>query len=120
MMNIINDAFTEYNRLCELIGRPPYGDCELVALMLHKKVGGNIIKGYVTVEDGDKLEHFWLEIDDQICDPLSKDWKRLAVAWEKVAIVDPNSIIEDLKGFLKDFPTPSKYSLFPLRWKVFI
>ncbi|YAF99281.1 MAG: hypothetical protein AB3A66_27965 (plasmid) [Nodularia sp. CChRGM 3473] len=119
MKTALDKAIEEYQRLCNLIGgNPPYGDCELVALMLYFKAGGVIAKGQVIMEDGEKLEHFWLEVDNQICDPLSKDWTRAAKTWVKVEEVSPNSIIENLNRFLDEFPDPSPYSPCLLRWKV--
>lgn len=120
----LNEAITEYNRLCRLIGKPPYGDCQLVALMLHLKVGGVIVRGCVVVEDGEKgeqgkkIDHFWLEIDGQICDPLARNWKREVISWLKTDEISPEAIINDLKSFLEEFPEPSLNPLFPLRWKV--
>lgn len=114
----INIAIEEYKRLCSLINKPPYGDCQLVALMLFFKVGGDIVRGELVMEDGKLVDHFWLEIDGQVCDPLSKDWTRDVESREKKENIEPQQIIDDWQKFITDFPQPAKYELFPLRWAV--
>lgn len=37
-------ANKEYTRLYQLIGKPPLGDCQLVALIISRAIGGYIIR----------------------------------------------------------------------------
>ena len=54
-------AKTEYQRLCNLIGHPPYSDCQLVSLMLHLAVpDSNIVEGICFCDDEREINHFWI------------------------------------------------------------
>ncbi|MEN8444163.1 MAG: hypothetical protein ABG776_04015, partial [Cyanobacteria bacterium J06555_13] len=59
-MNYSAKAQAEYKRLRSLIGdRHPFGDCQLVALMIARAIDGTIIDGEVSCSDGKRIWHFW-------------------------------------------------------------
>ncbi len=116
--NDLTIAKNEYKRLCELLGRVPYGDCELVALMLHRTIpNSKIVHGDVKCRDGE-TKHFWIRVDAEDIDPLSEDWEAEIVGRKIISEVDPSKILEDYKKFIAEFPEPCEYTFFPLRWKV--
>jgi hypothetical protein len=113
------DAVTqEYNRLCKLMGgKPPFGDCQLVALMVSRVViNSRIVQGYVGFEDGDRVEHFWIRSGNTDIDPLAADWLRIPVSYSVTAEVQPSEILNEYQGFIATFPEANAYSPFPLRW----
>ncbi|MFB2979090.1 hypothetical protein [Microseira sp. BLCC-F43] len=116
------DAIAEYRRLCDLIGgRPPFGDCELVALLIYRAVSGGtkkIVRGWIEFEDDERTEHFWVEVDGEILDPLANDFTRPVISWLPIESYSPQQIVRDLEAFLADFPYPWSGTPFPLRWKV--
>jgi hypothetical protein len=124
-----NQYEREYRRLCSLIGgKPPYGDCQLVALMIGKVISGSqIVKGIVLVDYPQELlhqdreiEHFWVVLREIDIDPLSEDWtgNPRILSREIVRTVEPSEILDEYKDFIKEFPEPDKLGLFPLRWQV--
>jgi hypothetical protein len=113
-------AEKEYNRLCQLIGgKPPFGDCQLIALMIHRAVpNSEIIQGQVGFEDGDSVEHFWVRSLDIDLDPLSKDWFRTSTERVIERIVAADEIFREYRGFAEFFSDDNPYTLFPLRYKL--
>lgn len=111
-------ALAEYKRLCQLINKPPYGDCQLVALMLWIKLGGEIIRGNLLMEDGRNVNHYWIEKDGEMFDPLSADWEVAIESRLSRIAIDPLEIISEWQAFIAEFPQPAKYELFPLRWAI--
>lgn len=117
-MNPLLLARKEYQRLCNLIGHPPYGDCQLVALMLHLAMpDSNIVEGNVICDDQREVNHFWVTLNGQDIDPLSEDWESEIYARKYLRVVPSSEILEEYKSFIGEFPEPCEYSFFPLRWK---
>lgn len=117
-MNESTIAEQEYKRLCNLINRIPYGECQLVSLMIHRLIpNSEIVEGVVHCEDGD-VEHFWVRVNGQDIDPLSQDWDSRIINRSVVSIIHSSVILEEYRGFINQFPEPCEYSFFPLRWKV--
>lgn len=117
MSELLQLAISEYKRLCNLNGEIPYGECQIVALMMYLKAGGEIIRGYVYTNDR-AIDHFWLEINQEVCDPLMEDiLKNQINNREKIEIYDPLKIIKQFKDYIKEFPTPC-YPLPTLRYKI--
>ena len=118
-MNESAIAEQEYKRLCNLINRIPYGECQLVALMIHRAIpNSEIVEGVVRCEDCSDVEHFWVRVNQKDIDPLSQDWDSIVVDRSVTSVVHPSVILEEYRGFIKEFPEPSEYSFFPLRWKI--
>jgi hypothetical protein len=122
-------AEREYRRLCSLIGeKPPYGDCQLVALLVNKVVpNSQIVMGIVrrnsfddTINKYKDIEHFWVISDGIDIDPLAEDWIENPVIFSRtiVRMVEPSEILDDYKRLIAEFPEPDKLGLFPLRWQV--
>jgi hypothetical protein len=119
-------AAREYQRLCALIGgKPPYGDCQLVALIVSKAIpDSQIVKGIVTFSSElyphRNSEHFWVVFNGVDIDPLAEDWlgnpQILSRTIERS--VEPSEILDEYKRFIAEFPEPSELELFPLRWQV--
>ena len=117
-MNEFILAEKEYKRLCNLICRVPYGECQLVALMIHRAIpNSKIVEGVVRCEDGD-VNHFWVRANQKDIDPLSQDWDSIVIDRLVTSVVHPSVILEEYRGFIDKFPEPSEYSFFPLRWKI--
>lgn len=107
----------EYKRFCSLIDKPPYGDCEMVALAIACKTGLKIMRGFVVFEDGDRVEHCWLESEDNIVfDPLSLDWSRQPVNRLDATERNLQDVLNEYWSFINEFPEPCPNCLFPLRW----
>lgn len=118
-MSISLLARNEYQRLCNLIGHPPYSDCQLVALMLHLAIpDSNIVEGNVICDNQREVNHFWVTVNGQDIDPLSEDWDCEVIRRKTIRTVLSNEILREYKQFIDDFPEPCEYSFFPLRWKV--
>mgnify|MGYP006902112283 CR=1 FL=1 len=118
-MSISLLARNEYQRLCNLIGHPPYSDCQLVALMLHLAVpDSKIVEGNVICDDQREVNHFWVTVNGQDIDPLSEDWESEIYARKQLRVVPSSEILKEYKKFITEFPEPCEYSFFPLRWKV--
>jgi hypothetical protein len=119
-------AEREYRRLCSLIGgSPPYGDCQLVALMINKAIpNSQIVEGIVTFSSElyqhRSSEHFWVVFNGMDLDPLAEDWignpKILSRTIDRS--VEPSEILDEYIKFVSEFPVPSEFELFPLRWQV--
>jgi hypothetical protein len=122
-------AAREYQRLCALIGgKPPYGDCQLVALIVSKAIpDSQIVKGIVSCDSPQEplhqhreIEHFWVVFNGVDLDPLAQDWignpQILSRTVEQT--VEPSEILDEYKRFIAEFPEPSELELFPLRWQV--
>jgi hypothetical protein len=111
-------AEREYQRLCQLIdGKPPYGDCQLLALMISRAVtDSEIVQGVVEFEDGHHAEHFWVRSGGADLDPLAKDWLVTPIRKIFIRIVSECEIVNEYQGFIRAFPQNSPHSLFPLRW----
>jgi hypothetical protein len=122
-------AAQEYQRLCALIGgKPPYGDCQLVALIISKAIpGSQIVKGIVSCDSPQEpldqhrdIEHFWVVFNGVDIDPLAQDWignpQILSRTVERM--VEPSEILDEYKKFIAEFPEPNEFELFPLRWQV--
>lgn len=122
-------AEREYQRLCSLIGRkPPYGDCQLVALIISKAIpDSQIVKGIVScdfpqelLDQHREIEHFWVICNGVDLDPLAEDWigtpQILSRTIERT--VKPSEILDEYNRFIAEFPEPREFELFPLRWQV--
>lgn len=118
-MSIPISAKKEYQKLCNLIGHPPYSDCQLVALMLHLAVPSSIIvEGFVCCDDQRKVNHFWITVSGEDIDLLSEDWDCKIIGREHLRTVSASEILQEYNKFIEEFPEPCEYSFFPLRWKV--
>jgi hypothetical protein len=117
-MTLYERAEKEYQRLCQLIGgNPPYGDCQLVSLMIYRAVpDSQIVQGYVEFMDGDRTEHFWVQSDDRDLDLLARDWLRTPINKVAKRIIDANEILEEYRRSAELIPDFNPDSLFPLRW----
>ena len=122
-------AKQEYRRLCALIGgKPPYGDCQLVALLINKVVvNSQIVTGVVrrnsideTINEYKDVDHYWVISDGIDIDPLAEDWIETPVIFSRTIdrTVEPSEILDEYKKLIKEFPEPNKLGLFPLRWQV--
>lgn len=112
-------AVEEYRRLCDLAGKIPYGECELIALMISRVLPGSVIvRGLVEVDSGEPIKHFWVQYQGRDIDPLSTDWNSIVIERLAIKIIEPFQIIENYLLFLQDFPEPSENTMFPLRWKL--
>ena len=102
MSDKAKSAATEYARLFALTGgRPPYADCQLVALMIARATNSDIIKGSVVLSGGDRLWHYWAEdIDGTRYDPLAADWDEAPMAYDRQGVVSESSILRELEHFL--------------------
>lgn len=119
----MNEALQEYKRLCRLIGgTPPYGECELVALMIHRVMPeSEIIEGIVTVEIDfieEKIKHFWVMLNEEHIDPLSEDWQSTVISRSIFRTVSAAKILEDYRASIQRCPDPSYHLFSPLRWKL--
>jgi hypothetical protein len=119
-MKPIDCAEKEYVRLCQLIGgKPPFGDCQLVALMICYAVpNSEIIQGQIKFEDGYSTQHFWVSSQGLDLDPLAKDWYRTPTARVIERIVAADEILGDYRGFIEFFPDYNPCTLFPLHYKL--
>ena len=117
---LVAKGHQEYKHLCELIGgKNPYGDCQLVALMLHLAIPESvIIEGVIECIDRD-VNHFWVRIEEIDVDPLSIAWNTFILSRKVLKEVGAEEILQEYKSFIEAFPEPSEYSFFPLRWKVY-
>jgi hypothetical protein len=130
---MIESATREYQRLCSLLGgKPPYGDCQLVALMINRAIpDSQIVDGIVRVsydnEDTEQcwrdIEHFWVIVNGTDIDPLAQDWSHPTILSRSIVrIVEPSEILDDYIKFIAKFPDPIIIEdfppLFPLRWQL--
>jgi hypothetical protein len=121
-------AAREYQRLCTLIGgKPPYGDCQLVALIVSKAIpDSQIVKGIVSCDSPEppnqhrEIEHFWVVFNGVDLDPLAEDWignpQILSRTIDRT--VEASEILDEYERFIAEFPEPKEFELFPLRWQV--
>ena len=116
-------ARSEYLRLCQLIGgRPPLGDCQLVALMLARAVKGQIATGIVEVSTGHRFWHYWAEdVTETRFDCLADDWDPsigVVQAYERTGFVPESNVLAELRHFLEPFDwVPAGWTpTFPLRF----
>ena len=113
-------ADEEYQRICTMIGRPPYGECELVALFINRQItNSRIVEGIVHLEDRN-VKHFWVVVNNLHLDPLADDWISNPTILNRsiVRIVAPSEILDEYKKFIETFPEPKEFELFPLRWEI--
>lgn len=113
-----------YSKIKEAIDTLPYGDCELVALIMSRFLpGSQIIHGRLKESiHGQEFFHCWVEKDGQIFDPSLHDfWSMTGIERIKDAIIDPEQIEASFMLFA-DFATNNpdlrKTSPFPLRWEI--
>lgn len=123
MSGLIQIVEIEYRRLCDLAGKIPYGECELVALMISRILPGSVIvRGWVKVDSGEFVEqdidHFWVRFEEKDVDPLSNDWTSIILERLTTSVIEPSQIEQHYRLFLREFPESSENTMFPLRWKL--
>ncbi len=114
-------AQAEYERLRSLTGgRNPYSDCQLVALMIARAIGGDIIDGGVTCKSGKHIWHFWAHGKDTcVYDPLAEAWKDdQPHLYLLRRYVEEEEVLGELERFVKSIDyIPHNYKpVFPLRY----
>ena len=120
-MNFREKAEGEYERLRSLIGyRHPFGDCQLVALMISRAIGGSIIDGEVSCTDGKRIWHFWaFGLDECIYDPLAAHWPdSQPELYFPCKHVKEQEVLGELEHFIEAIEyIPHNYvPVFPLRY----
>ena len=114
-------AQAEYKRLRSLIGgRHPYGDCQLVALMIARAIGGDIIEGDVNFESRNQIWHYWaLSQDGDMYDPLADAWADVPCVYTPQRSVREEEVLGELRVFVDSIdyiPPHYENPLFPLRY----
>lgn len=113
-------AQKEYARLLSLTkGRHPFGDCQLVALMIARAIDGEIIEGDVDLAEGRQIWHYWAVKSEHIYDPLAENWEGgRPQAYYPRKHISEKAVLDELAIFVNAIERiPNNYvPIWPLRY----
>jgi hypothetical protein len=73
----VRSVYWKYAAIC---GGFPCGRCKDIASEIRENIGGQVVAGLI----GDGIQHYWVEKDNEIIDPMYQEETRQPVYYKKV------------------------------------